>query len=139
MPFLTDLSLKYITEVGLWELTEELVFHSDELDEDYYVPIAYRTDLYSIPGPFRGFTFRTRKYPRPPVAHDAVCNGKLMKVSTRQPANLTRKQGDALIVEAMRSEKKPKPCPKTLIRVVNIGTRLGSWFARGKIAPREVK
>ena len=138
MPFWNELDATHIRGTKLWKLNVNLIYTSKALNADFYVPEGYDTDLYSIPGPLRGFTFRSRKWPEPSVLHDAVCNGTLRRFLLNQTkpesdlANLTRKQGDALIVEAMKDEG----CPKTLTGIVGIGTRLGSWFARGKIAPR---
>ena len=133
MPFKSKLSVTHIINKVHWTLKKSLIYSTPN-GAVYRARSGYVTDLYSIPGPLRGVLFRSRKYVEAAVIHDAVCTGELERkvIGGWVPAELTRKEGDALLRDILRD----MGAPRTLTALIYRGVRMGSIMARGKITKR---
>lgn len=112
----TELDLRVDKEAGYFVLLRELAYISGGLN--YQVPAWFKTDLASIPRPFRNMFSRTGKSMKP-----AVCHDHMYDTQWQTRADCDKAFRDMLISEGMSNWK-----ANIFYYGVRIGGRTrGSW------------
>jgi len=129
MGFETKLSVTSIPGTVIFILNSELVYRSSP-GRLFRVPAEARTDLFSIPGVFRSFLFRARKYIECAVLHDGGYRKTLEEYIAGKwvTAEVSRSECDNLLKDSLSSSG----APKTLIVTIYYGVRAGGWASYRK-------
>jgi hypothetical protein len=127
MPFTTSLALKSLRGKNEYQLTECLVFVSDRKSNKpkvFMVPSGFVTDFATIPRIFKSIIDDNDKH----IRDAAVLHDFLYSTQSRAHQNISRKEADKVLIDAMKSLGAPWWKRALIYSAVRVGG--GSYFKK---------